>query len=231
MVSKPSDTATESRPALAPEIGVLLSGGLDSSILIGHLLAQGRLVQPFYIQCGLYWENTELAAARSFLRVLPTTSLRNLVTLALPLDDVYQGHWSITGRDIPNADSPDEAVFLPGRNALLIIKAAIWCQLHGVEQLALAPLASNPFSDASDPFFAHLQSALSYTGRRLEILRPFGNLKKTQVMHLGRDLPLELTFSCISPLHGVHCGRCNKCAERKQAFVAAEMTDPTRYDK
>ena len=37
-------------------------------------------------------------------------------------------------------------------------------------------------------------------------------------MALGRGLPLELTFSCISPLRGLHCGHCNKCAERQAAF-------------
>ena len=37
-------------------------------------------------------------------------------------------------------------------------------------------------------------------------------------MELGRDMPLELTFSCIDPRDGLHCGRCNKCAERQEAF-------------
>lgn len=213
------------------QIGVLLSGGLDSSILVAHLLSQRRVVQPFYIQCGLHWEKRELAAVRAFLQAMATPALLELVTLVMPLADVYQDHWSMNGQNIPDATTPDEAVFLPGRNALLIIKAAIWCQLHAIGQLALAPLASNPFPDASDPFFANLQGALSYTGQPLEILRPFGNLKKTQVMHLGRGLPLELTFSCISPQSGMHCGQCNKCAERRQAFAAAEMADPTRYAK
>ena len=36
---------------------------------------------------------------------------------------------------------PDEAVFLPGRNALLTIKAALWCQMHGINELAVATLA------------------------------------------------------------------------------------------
>ncbi|MCD4728936.1 MAG: 7-cyano-7-deazaguanine synthase, partial [Pirellulales bacterium] len=41
--------------------------------------------------------------------------------------------------------------------------------------------------------------------------------------------PLELTFSCLSPVAGLHCGRCNKCAERQEAFRSLEMHDPTRY--
>jgi 7-cyano-7-deazaguanine synthase len=48
-------------------------------------------------------------------------------------------------------------------------------------------------------------------------------------MRLGRGLPLEQTFSCIRPERDLHCGRCNKCAERRHAFAEADMADPTRY--
>jgi 7-cyano-7-deazaguanine synthase len=54
-------------------------------------------------------------------------------------------------------------------------------------------------------------------------------MNKQQVMALGRELPLELTFSCISPVNGFHCGRCNKCAERQEAFRQAALTDKTIY--
>src|SRR5688572_18149864 len=116
-------------------IGVLASGGLDSSILIGHLLKQRRRVQPFYVRTGLHWQRGELAALERFLAAVATDDLAELVVLDLPLADLYGGHWSLTGREIPAADSPDEAVFLPGRNALLIVKAAVWCQLHGLGEL------------------------------------------------------------------------------------------------
>ena len=54
-------------------------------------------------------------------------------------------------------------------------------------------------------------------------------MNKQQVMALGRNLPLELTFSCIAPAGGLHCGRCNKCAERQNAFRDAGITDKTSY--
>jgi 7-cyano-7-deazaguanine synthase len=64
----------------------------------------------------------------------------------------------------------------------------------------------------------------------VRIVRPFAAFEKREVMHLGRSFPLEETFSCISPAGGLHCGRCNKCAERKAAFSRAEMRDLTVYD-
>jgi 7-cyano-7-deazaguanine synthase len=123
-------------------------------------------------------------------------------------------------------------VFLPGRNALLLIKAAVWCQLHGVEELALAPLGTSPFADASDEFLDDFQAALNHgVIGKLSLLRPFGKMTKRQVMELGRQIPLALTFSCISPVDHLHCGRCNKCAERQSAFRDADMKDGTRYAK
>src|SRR5436305_8104356 len=88
-------------------IGVLASGGLDSSILIGHLLREGRRVQPFYIRTGLVWQADELPALAQFLAAVATNNLAKLVVLELPLTDLYEGHWSLTGRDTPAADSPD----------------------------------------------------------------------------------------------------------------------------
>jgi len=211
-------------------IGVLMSGGLDSAILTGQLLAEGREVQPFYVRCGLAWESIERAASERFLEALRQPRLRSIVTLDLPLRDVYGDHWSITGEGIPSATTADAAVFLPGRNAILLIKAAIWCQLHGIGELALAPLAGNPFGDATDEFFAAFEAMAGHLGGPgISIQRPFRKLRKVAVMQLGKNLPLELTFSCINPQGQRHCGACNKCAERQQAFREAQLADPTEY--
>ena len=217
-------------------IGLLLSGGLDSGILLGHLLAAGRTVQPFYVRGGLRWEADELAAVRRLLAALAGPRLSELVVLEMPVTDLYRDHWSVTGLGVPDANTPDEAVFLPGRNALVILKPALWCQMHGIEELALAPLVTNPFPDASDEFFMLIEQTLEQAVERpLRIMRPFGHLRKREVMLLGRELPLELTFSCIDPVRnapdspGLHCGRCNKCAERKAAFRDAGIEDRTKY--
>lgn len=211
-------------------IGLLLSGGLDSAILLEFLLTRGRNVQPFYIDCGLFWQTDELRVLRRYLRHVGAPHLCDLVTLNFPLADVYEHHWSITGRKVPTASSPDQKMFLPSRNVILVTKAALWCQLHGIHELALATLSSNPFPDATPQFFQHYETALSTAlSSELRIIRPFAHLEKRQVMELGRDLPLELTFSCVAPVRGQHCGECNKCAERQAAFRLAGTADKTVY--
>lgn len=219
-----------SDPFFSGTVGVLASGGLDSCVLIGHLLRQGGSVQPFYVRCGLIWEPEELAALQAFLKGLPATALKDLVVFDLPLADLYGSHWSIDGNGTPGAQSRDDAVYLPGRNALLAIKPAIWCIMHGLEQLALATLAGNPFADATEGFFQAFAGVLGQaTDSRVAIVQPFAHLRKEEVVRLGRGLPLQQTFSCIAPRGGLHCGTCNKCAERRKAFLASRENDPTNY--
>src|SRR5262249_20873719 len=155
-----------------------------------------------------------------------------LTILEMPVADLYGQHWSTTGQDIPDADSPDEAVYLPGRNVLFLAKAMIWCHLHKVPALQLGILGANPFADATPAFFAAYQTAVNQAiGGAVEVRRPFAGLSKTQVLQRGRDVPLALTFSCIHPVAGRHCGRCNKCAERRRAFATAGLPDATAYEE
>ncbi|MDW8079546.1 MAG: 7-cyano-7-deazaguanine synthase [Thermoguttaceae bacterium] len=211
-------------------VAVLLSGGLDSVILLGHLLRQSVRVQPLYVRCGLVWEGAEQTAVRKLLSALSCPQLLSLVTLEFPVGDLYGDHWSITGQCVPAGDSPAEAVFLPGRNVCLLVKAGIWCALQGINQLALGVLGTNPFSDAQPRFFSIVEEVVRQSlGKSLRIIAPFGQMTKAEVMELGRDLPLELSFSCIAPEDGLHCGRCNKCAERKEAFALAGLVDRTCY--
>jgi 7-cyano-7-deazaguanine synthase len=213
-----------------PATGLLLSGGIDSAVLLAQLLERGSRVVPFYVRTGCVWDECELAAVKRFVAAVPDEELADLVVLEMPLADLYGDHWSISGRGVPDDQTPDEAVFMPGRNPLLLIKPALWCQTHGVPRLALATLANNPFDDATLEFFAAFEAMLSQaTGERVEIVRPFERLHKRQVMELGRHLPLELTFSCLAPAGGLHCGQCNKCAERRLAFREIELADTTRY--
>lgn len=218
-------------PAHTP-LAVLVSGGLDSAILLGEAVRAYPAVHPLYVRTGAAWEAVERDHLDRFLDAVRTPTLRPLVTLDLPVADLYGCHWSVTGTGVPGTDTADEAVYLPGRNVILLSKALIWCHLNGVPEVATAPLGSNPFPDATDEFYDGFADVVSRAvAGRVRVLRPYAalGLHKADVLRRGRGLPLEHTFSCIQPAGGLHCGRCNKCAERRHGFAAAGLPDPTRY--
>lgn len=215
---------------MTTSIAVLTSGGFDSAILAADLARTHAIVQPLFIRAGLQWEDVELQHLQRFLSEAKLPALRPAIVLAMPCTDLYQGHWSLTGQAVPDAASADEAVYLPGRNLLLLLKGMLWCHLHNVQLLAMGILKGNPFSDATPAFLRNYVAAVNQgIDGHVQLVTPFAQLSKREVLERGRDLPLHWTFSCIQPVDGMHCGACNKCAERQRAFAALGMVDPTPY--
>jgi 7-cyano-7-deazaguanine synthase len=211
---------------------VLLSAGLDSAVLAASEARRGR-VQPIYVSAGLAWEASELAALARLLREPPFAgALAPLARLSFTVEDLYpSSHWALRGEP-PAFDTPDEDVYLAGRNVALLSKAAIYCARHGIGRVALGPLAGNPFPDATAEFFDAMARALSLgLVHPLAIDAPFASMDKSAVIRLGVELgvPLALTLSCMNPQEGKHCGRCSKCRERRDAFSEAGVADPTAY--
>jgi len=214
-----------------PSVCALVSGGLDSCVMVASLSRQYRKVYPVFIRQDLTWETAELRSLRRYLQV---ARIRHnpLTTLHLPARDLYGSHWSTTGRRVPGGRTSDKAVYLPGRNLMLLSKAAVFCALHRIDTIAVGSLGHNPFPDATPEFFRDFAAvageALDF---RIKIIAPFRALTKEQVVRRGLrlDLPLHLSFSCISPKAGLHCGHCNKCAERQKAFRGIGVEDLTRY--
>ncbi len=212
-------------------VAVLCSGGLDSTVLLVDLARRAGRSVPLFVRAGHPWEDAERTALGRFLAAVADARVSPVRDLALPMGDVYGGHWSMTGRGAPDWDAPDEAVELRGRNLVLLSKALVAAAVEGWPTVALGSLAGNPFPDATPRFFAALAAAASDALRApLEVTAPFRELSKADVVRRGAGLPLHLTLSCLRPTRdGLHCGDCNKCRERAEAFAAAGVTDPTGY--
>ncbi len=195
--------------------------------------ARHRRVHPLYISSGLAWEAEEAAALDRLLSQPPLGGrLAPLTQLTFTVRDLYPPtHWALRGEP-PAFDTPDEDVYLEGRNVVLLSKAAIYCARNRIGRIAIGPLAGNPFPDATPEFFTAMAHALSLgLARPIEIAAPLASMDKSDVIRLGIELgvPLALTISCMNPRDGLHCGECSKCRERRDAFAAAGVEDPTAY--
>ncbi len=210
---------------------VLFSAGLDSAVLLADASARYGTVQPVYVRAGLAWEAAEQQVAERFLRDAKIAS-RPLVTLTVDMRDVYpESHWAVRG-EAPAFDTPDEDVYLEGRNIVLLSKVAVYAARAKLSRILIGPLAGNPFPDATPVFFRSMAAALTMgLASAIEIEAPFLEMEKEDVIALGAQLgvPFELTLSCMQPVEGLHCGRCSKCRERLDAFRAAGLDDPAAY--
>jgi len=218
--------------AAAQPAAVLFSCGLDSAVLLADSLRHAAS-QPIYVNAGFAWEEQELSCAQRLLAVAPFAAhVRPLATLWVDMRDVYPAsHWAVRGA-APAFDTPDEDVYLEGRNVVVLAKASVYAVRAGLTRLLLGPLAGNPFPDATPEFFGAMGRALSLgLASPIVIEAPLASMHKADVIRLGveLDVPFELTLSCMQPVEGRHCGRCSKCRERRDGFRAAGVPDPTAY--
>jgi 7-cyano-7-deazaguanine synthase len=193
-------------------------------------------VQPIYVSVGLAWEAEERAMAARLLATPTFAGLPPVVELRFDMRDVFApDHWAVRGAP-PGYDTPDEDVYIHGRNVILLSKAAVYLSARDADRagakLLLGTLAGNPFADATPEFFAAQARALSLgLAMPIAIDAPYAGMRKSDVIKRGVALgvPLELTLSCMQPSDGTHCGACSKCRERRDAFDEAGVADRAAY--
>ena len=162
---------------------------------------------PIYVSVGLAWESAERAMVSALLtRDAFRAHVRPLVSLSLNMRDVYAAtHWAVQGRP-PAYHTPDEDVYLPGRNIVLLGKAGVYCAAAHINRLVLGTLAHNPFPDATPTFRSAMAEALSLgLGRTIRIEAPYAKVSKPEIIRRGVALgvPFELTLSCMKPVRKV----------------------------
>ena len=222
------DLMADTPPVKAP-VAALVSG-LDSCVMVGLLACEDIPVTPIFVRSGLRWEDDEFAALKRFFKVLDSVMVRSIVEISMDAAPFYESHWSTGAFDVPDAQQPDEAWYLPGRNLLLLSAAALYGGTHNIGRLAIGLLRSNPFTDATPEFLRsfELMAGLAMD-TNFDVLTPLAGMHKADVVRAGRSFPIGDVLSCASPIEGRNCGVCGKCGERRRGFVDAGIDDPTRY--
>src|SRR6185295_6532702 len=167
------------------KVCVLTSGGLDSAVLLGDCLQGYREVHPMYVSAGLRWEKAERYWLRRFLKDVKRRGLKPLVEAALPAQALYGKHWSLGAGAVPGARAAWTAVYLPGRNLLLLSLAATYCAQRGIGTIAIGTLEGNPFSDASPDFYGDMEAIFNDLFGPIKVVAPLRHLDKKQVVRRG----------------------------------------------
>lgn len=213
---------------------VLLSGGLDSSVLTYALARSKRAVKALTVLYGQRHAK-ELESATVIAhglgvehRIVDLTGIRSILGASALLNG---------GTAIPEGHYEDESMrvtVVPNRNMLLLSIAAAWSVASGLDGVAYAAHAGDHaiYPDCRPAFAEAMEAALSLCDYRPQTLaRPFVGLTKGDIVQLGSKLgvPFENTWSCYKG-GARHCGRCGTCTERIEAFKRAGVPDPTVYE-
>src|SRR4029453_12865002 len=128
---------------MSENYSVLFSAGLDSAVLAADALTRGP-VRPIHVSVGFAWEAEERAmAARLFAAPPFAGRIDPLVPLTFDMRDVFPAsHWAVRGEP-PAFDTPDEDVYIHGRNVILASKAAVYLSRERIAQLLIGTLAGN----------------------------------------------------------------------------------------
>jgi len=227
---------------------VLLSGGLDSAVVLASALRDG--FEPHAISFDYHQRHrAELLAAQRVAESLGVpASRRRVVRIALEAI----GGSSLTSADleVPKDRGHEEmasgvpSTYVPARNLVFLSIAAGLAETVGSSDLYIGVNAVDysGYPDCREEFIRAFEAAANLgtragtqDRRAFSVHVPLVRLRKAEIIKLGVELGVDfsLTHSCYDPIERagatLACGRCDSCRLRSQGFADAGVADPTRY--
>lgn len=212
----------------------LMSGGLDSTVLVAKLIAEGHLVK------GIGFDYGQRHRKELFCAGLVAAKLGvDFKVCDLSGVNEFIGGSSQTSSEVPvpeghYADESMKVTVVPNRNMIMVSVAAGWAVSLDFDAIALAVHSGDHaiYPDCRPEFIHAMRDVLfiaNYKG--LALFAPFLYDTKAEIVRMGVDrrAPLALTWSCYKGGR-LHCGLCGTCVERREAFKIAGMPDPTEYE-
>lgn len=211
---------------------VILSGGLDSTVLAYHMKDRQQLAGCVSVDYGQRHRRELMCAALTCTRLgvphyrLDLSNLRNaLGSSALTSDQpVPEGHY---------AEESMKATVVPNRNMILMALAAGVAIANNAKAIAYGAHAGDHaiYPDCRPEFALAMENAIGLCDYQPPaVLRPFIEITKADIVRLGSRLHVhfEETHTCYNG-DAIACGKCGTCVERLEAFSEARVEDPLQY--
>jgi 7-cyano-7-deazaguanine synthase len=212
---------------------VLLSGGLDSTVCLYLANRQAQQV----VACSVDYEQrhkTEIMFAKASCAQL------GIPHKILPVPNLPTSMLTDKSAAVPDI-SYDEIqgvspTYVPFRNGLLLSRLAAEAQAGDGDAIyfgAHSEDAANwAYPDCTPEFIGSMANAI-YIGtyHQVRLITPLQWMMKTDIVKLGYSINVDfgLTWSCYKGGQK-HCGVCPTCRSRRQAFIDADVFDPTEYE-
>lgn len=217
---------------------VLLSGGLDSATTLAMACDKGFACYALSIDYGQRHQS-ELAAAR---KVGQSMGIKMHRTISIDLSAL--GGSALTDRSIAvpteGTTTGIPVTYVPARNTVMLSLALAWAEVLGSHDIFIGVNAIDysGYPDCRPDYIeafermSNLATKTAREGNKLTLHAPLLNLSKKEIISLGKELGVDyaLTVSCYqADESGSACGLCDACRIRKAGFLAADISDPTRY--
>ena len=226
-------SASVARPAAV----VLLSGGMDSAVVLAHLRHEGFDCHALSFDYGQR-HRVELERATEVAKALGAASHR-VATIDLRIFGASALTADIAvpkGRDVEHAhDIP--VTYVPARNTIFLAHALAMAESLGARDLGIGVNAIDysGYPDCRPGFveaFERLANLATRAGveaaergdRWIRVHTPLLQLTKAGIIRRGRELGVDLsrTVSCYDPAPtGDPCGTCDACQLRERGFREA----------
>lgn len=219
---------------------VLVSGGLDSATVLAMAKADGYECYALAFDYGQR-HRAELHAARRVAELSGAAEYK-----VIPLDLTAIGGSALTDDNIEVPDHSDASgipvTYVPARNTIFLSIALGWAEVLGADSIFIGVNAVDysGYPDCRPDYIeafetmANLATKAGVEGHTLRIHTPLIDLSKADIIRKGVALGVDYgqTVSCYqADTYGRACGRCDSCFLRIQGFEAANVADPTRYQK
>lgn len=212
---------------------VLCSGGMDSVVALHWARREHTVAAAVSFDYGAKHNHREIpCAAEQAARV----GARHEIVRLDFVDRLFNSALLKSGGEIPDGHYEAEAMkqtVVPFRNAIMLSVACGFAESIHADGLVIAAHGGDHaiYPDCREDFMRAMSDAMrlgTYAG--VQLLRPFIAMTKSGIATTGAELGVDFarTWSCYKG-GDVHCGKCGTCVERREAFAAAGVIDPTVY--
>ena len=217
------------------KVCVLLSGGMDSVVALYEVLGQHEVVACLSFDYGSKHNSKEIPFAKRH------AERNGVIHHTIPLDfmnTLFKSDLLKSGGEIPDghyAEQTMKQTVVPFRNGIMLAIATGYAESVEADALVIAAHSGDHaiYPDCREAFMQAMGSAMEQgTYAKIQLLRPFIGTDKAGIAKRGVELGIDFseTWSCYKGGE-IHCGTCGTCVERREAFVLAELADPTVYQQ
>ena len=216
---------------------VLLSGGLDSSVVLSVCQDKGYDIYAISFDYGQR-HKVELEYAKF------QATFFNCISHEVFKMEFYGGS-ALTddivvpkNRDTYTMSKDIPVTYVPSRNIVFLSFASGYAECHDIDNIFIGVNAIDysGYPDCRKNFIDNFEKLINKStkkgleGSKFKINTPLINLSKKDIIKLGHKngVDFSMTSSCYSPKLKKNCGVCDSCLLRKQGFEEAGLRDPAR---